>query len=138
MTPETPALEEIVIIQREAKNSKIIFPCSPIPNQIITNGIRASGGTGLINSTIGSNHPRNQPERPIAYPKGIPIKAPAKNPTTTRSSDQPKCSNRLKFLYPSDAIFVSLDQTASGEGSQTGCICQPLYGVRLSVPLAVI
>ena len=65
---------------------------------MMTSGISASGGTGLINSTIGSNHPLNHPDKPIAYPKGIPIIAPAKNPTTTRISDQPKCSQRVKFL----------------------------------------
>ena len=98
----------------------------------------ASGGTGRINSTIGSNQPLNQPERPIAYPRGMPIRAPAVNPTTTLRSDQPKCSNKEKFLYPSEPTLISLDQTVSGAGSHTGCICQPLLGVTLRVPFAVI
>ena len=44
----------------------MILPVSPIPNQMITSGIRASGGTGRMNSTIGSNQPRNQLDSPIA------------------------------------------------------------------------
>ena len=65
-TPETPERAAIVMIQSAARNSRMTFPLSPIPAQMITSGISASGGTGRMNSTIGSNQPRNQLERPIA------------------------------------------------------------------------
>jgi hypothetical protein len=56
----------MAMIHSEARNRSTIFPVSPIPAQMMTSGMRASGGTGRMNSTIGSNHPRNQPESPIA------------------------------------------------------------------------
>ena len=59
-------LAAIAMIQSAARNSRTIFPVSQIPNQMMTSGINANGGTGRMNSTIGSNQPRNQPDRPIA------------------------------------------------------------------------
>jgi len=96
-TPDTPARAAIVMIQSAARNRSTILPVSQIPNQMITSGISASGGTGRMNSTMGSNQPRTQLESPMAYPSGIPTMAPATNPPTTRSSDQPKCSQSVKF-----------------------------------------
>jgi hypothetical protein len=64
--PETPALAAMVIIHNDARNNSTIFPVSQMPNQIIISGINAKGGTGRINSTMGSNQPRNQPDKPMA------------------------------------------------------------------------
>ena len=66
LTPETPARAAMAMIQSEARNRRMILPISPMPNQMMTSGIRASGGTGRMNSTIGSNQPRNQSDSPIA------------------------------------------------------------------------
>ena len=113
------------------------MPTSPIPAQMITSGINASGGTGRINSTIGSNQPRNQSDNPIAYPSGIPTSAPKKKPTTTRNNEYPKCSTSMKFLKPAVAISTKRSFTASGAGNQIGSICTPLSGSMFSVPLGV-
>ncbi len=45
----------MVMIQRAARNNSTILPVSQMPNQIMISGINASGGTGRMNSTIGSN-----------------------------------------------------------------------------------
>ena len=74
----------MIMIQSAARNSRMIFDISPIPNQMIMSGIRAKGGTGRMNSTIGSNQPRDQLVRPIAYPIGMPIAAPSRKPISTR------------------------------------------------------
>ena len=66
LIPDTPARAAMVMIHSDARNSSTILPVSQMPNQIMTSGISASGGTGRMNSTIGSNQPRNQLDRPIA------------------------------------------------------------------------
>jgi hypothetical protein len=45
------------MIKSATRNSVIILEVLPIPNQMIIKGIRVKDGTGLINSTIGSNRP---------------------------------------------------------------------------------
>ena len=77
-TPDTPDRAAIIMIHNAAKKSRTTLPTSPMPNQMMISGISAKGGIGRMNSTIGSNHPRAQPDRPMAYPKGIPINAPKK------------------------------------------------------------
>ena len=86
------------MIQSAARNKRLILPCSPIPNQIMINGINASGGTGRMNSTIGSNHPRNQFDSPIAKPSGMPNKHPKAKPKTTLIKDQKTFSHRPTFV----------------------------------------
>ena len=56
----TRARAAMAMIQSAARNSRMILPASPMPAQMMTSGIRARGGTGRMNSTIGSNQPRNQ------------------------------------------------------------------------------
>ena len=65
-TPDTPERAAMAMIQSAARNSRMILPVSPMPAQMMTSGISASGGTGRMNSTIGSNQPRNQLDSPIA------------------------------------------------------------------------
>ena len=66
LTPDTPDRAAIAMIQSAARKSRMILPASPMPAQMITSGINASGGTGRMNSTIGSNQPRNQLLKPMA------------------------------------------------------------------------
>ena len=55
-----------------------------MPNQRMISGISASGGTGRMNSTIGSKSPRATDDSPMAKPSGMPTSAPRNTPVSTR------------------------------------------------------
>src|SRR4051794_32702337 len=89
---------------------------SPIPNQMIANGIHAIGESDRKKLIHGSSAARGPAMRPSTSPSGIASTAPSVNPHATRNSDATVSSSRRNDAISSPNALA----TSNGDGTVPG------------------
>src|SRR6185369_5755565 len=95
-----------------------IFALSPRPSQTIARGIQASGGMGRMSRKAGLMKASKRRLRPMAIPKGTPVKTAKKNPSTTSRKLYKHSVMSVPPAYPRLMICKAATSTSVGLGKR--------------------